>query len=160
MTETPFVPGDFIPPPGLVTPDAVLEPLGSEHNERDYAAWTSSMEHIHATPGFQDGDDDGPTPDGGRWPRPMTLEENLGDLVRHAADFAARRGFTYTVLDPSSHDVVGCLYIYPSRDGVHDATVESWVRASRADLDPVLWRTVSTWLAAAWPFTNPRYAAR
>jgi hypothetical protein len=25
------------------------------------------------------------------------LAENLGDLERHAADFAARSGFTYTV---------------------------------------------------------------
>ena len=27
-----------------------------------------------------------------------------------------RRGFTYTVLDPESRDVIGCLYIYPSKD--------------------------------------------
>jgi hypothetical protein len=30
----------------------VLEPLGPEHNEQDYDAWTSSMEHIAETPGF------------------------------------------------------------------------------------------------------------
>jgi hypothetical protein len=160
VTGAPFMPEDFVPPSGLVTPDVVLEPLGPEHNERDYAAWTSSMEHIHATPGFRDEDHDTPAPEGGRWPRPMTLEQNLGDLVRHAADFAARRGFTFTVLDPDSHDVIGCLYIYPERDGVHDAIVESWVRASRAELDPVLWLTVTAWLADAWPFTNPRYAPR
>jgi hypothetical protein len=160
MSLQPFVPEDFAPPRGLETPDVVLEPLGPEHNERDYAAWTSSMEHIRSTPGFRDEDEDAPAPAEDRWPRSMTLEENLGDLVRHATDFAARRGFTYTVLDPSSHDVIGCLYIYPSRDGVHDAAVESWVRASRAQLDAVLWRTVSTWLATAWPFTNPRYAPR
>lgn len=115
------------------------------------------MVHIHATPGFRDDDKPGAVD---TWPRPMTLEENLGDLVRHAADFAARRGFTYTVLDPGSHDVIGCLYIYPSRDGVHDALVESWVRVSRAELDLVLWRTVSSWLTTAWPFTNPQYALR
>jgi hypothetical protein len=157
MTEAPFLPEDFVPPKGLVTPDIVLEPLGPDHNERDYAAWTSSMAHIHATPGFRD--DETPGADD-TWPRPMTLEENLGDLVGHAADFAARRGFTYTVLDPGSHDVIGCLYIYPSRDGVYDAKVESWVRVSRAELDPVLWRTVSSWLTTAWPFTNPQYALR
>ncbi len=82
MTGAPFMPEDFVPPSGLVTPDVVLEPLGPEHNERDYAAWTSSMEHIHATPGFRDEDHDTPAPEGGRWPCPMTLEQNLGDLVR------------------------------------------------------------------------------
>jgi hypothetical protein len=154
MRDGPFVPDDFSPPAGLVTPDLVLEPLGPEHNERDYAAWTSSMEHILATPGMVEPGETDP------WPRPMTLEENLDDLVRHAADFEARRGFTYTVLDPESADVIGCLYIYPSEDDGSDAHVQSWVTASRAELDLVVWRTVSDWLVAVWPFQNPTYAAR
>ena len=84
-----FVPDDFEPPRSLVTPDFVLEPLGPQHNESDYAAWSSSIAHIRATPGFADGS----------WPHEMTLEENLGDLERHARDFESRTGFTYTVLD-------------------------------------------------------------
>jgi len=35
---------------------------------------------------------------------------NLGDLERHARDFAERRGFTYTVL--GAGEVIGCVYIY------------------------------------------------
>ena len=64
------------------------------------------------------------------------------------------------MLDPASNDVIGCLYIYPSKDDVHDARVKSWVAAKRADLDHVLWRAVSDWLAAAWPFRNPDYVGR
>ena len=152
MTK-PFVPDDFDPPAGLALPGMRLEPLGPQHNERDHRAWTSSMEHIHATPGFHvDGDD--------AWPRPMSLEENLSDLVGHAADFEARRGFTYSLLDPSSDDVIGCLYIYPAADDEHDARVKSWVRASRAELDAPLWRGVSEWLERDWPFANVLYDAR
>ena len=44
-----FVPRDFDVPPRLETPQFVLEPLGPEHNDEDYDAWTSSREHIHAT---------------------------------------------------------------------------------------------------------------
>ena len=44
----------------------------------------------------------------------MSLEENLADLERHARDFADRTGFTYSVLD--GDDVIGCVYVYPSRD--------------------------------------------
>jgi hypothetical protein len=73
-----FVPDDFDPPAGLVTPDFVLEPLGPQYNERDYAAWTSSIEHILATPGIVQPGDKHP------WPHPMAPEENLGDLIRHA----------------------------------------------------------------------------
>ena len=47
-----FVPTDFDPPTGFMAGDLHLEPLGPEHNERDYAAWTSSMDHIRRSPGF------------------------------------------------------------------------------------------------------------
>src|SRR3954451_10095010 len=40
-----FVPRDFDVPGRLESPQFVLEPLGAEHNEQDYEAWTSSMEH-------------------------------------------------------------------------------------------------------------------
>jgi RimJ/RimL family protein N-acetyltransferase len=143
-----FVPADFTVPAELVTDRFRLEPLGPEHNERDHEAWMSSIDHIRATPGFPDGS----------WPSAMSLERNLADLVRHAGDFAARRGFTYSVLD--GDEVIGCVYIYPSRDPAHDAEVLSWVRASRADLDEVLWEAVTKWLADAWPFESPAYASR
>jgi hypothetical protein len=42
-----------------------------------------------------------------------------------------RSGFTYIVLDETD-EVVGCVYIYPCGDGVHDAIVLSSVRESRA----------------------------
>jgi len=145
-----FVPPDFDVPQGLETPEFVLEPLGPQHNELDYDAWTSSMEHIRATPGYPDGS----------WPRAMTRDENRADLQRHADDFRARKGFTYTVLDPAGRDVIGCVYIYPGRDGDHDARVHSWVRASHTPLDVPLWRAVSEWLAADWPFRSVEYAPR
>jgi RimJ/RimL family protein N-acetyltransferase len=143
-----FVPEDFDPPRGLTTERFLLEPLGPEHNDRDYDAWSSSMDHIHATPGYEEG----------RWPRPMTLQENRADLERHARDFANRDGFTYTVLDPGGDAVIGCVYIYPHDDGDHDALVQSWVRASHAALDAPLRETVSSWLAERWPFKRVAYA--
>jgi hypothetical protein len=146
----PFVPDDFEPPLALDRPDFALRPLGPEHNDSDYAAWTSSMDHIRATPGFA----------GGSWPRPMTLEQNHGDLVRHAADFAERIGFTYTVLRSGTEIVIGCVYIYPSRTAADDVRVRSWVRAADAELDPVLYRAVAGWLAQSWPFERIDYAAR
>jgi hypothetical protein len=145
-----LVPTDFDVPLGLETSQFVLEPLGPEHNERDYAAWTSSMGHIAATPGFGDS----------TWPREMTLDENRADLQRHADDFRARKGFTYTVLHPSGRDVIGCVYIYPVPDGDEDASALSWVRESHAHLDTPLWRAVSEWLEADWPFASVRYASR
>jgi hypothetical protein len=156
-----FVPDDFVVPRELVAGGFRLEPLGPQHNEGDYRAWTSSIEHIRSTPGFQ----------GRSWPpAEMTLAENLGDLERHAGDFAARSGFTYTVLAEDGGEIVGCVYIYPATDGQQGndgegdaaggAEVRSWVRADRADLDVPLHDAVSAWLREGWPFATIAYAPR
>jgi hypothetical protein len=154
MSERPFVPTDFVVPLELAGPGFRLVPLGPQHNAADHAAWASSMEHIRATPGF-----------GGRpWPHDMPAERNLADLEQHAVDFAARTGFTYTVLspdDPDAAEVLGCVYIYPPEPGdPHDASIRSWVRADHAALDVALYAAVRDWLARAWPFGAVEYAAR
>ena len=147
MALNEFVPAEFEPPTSLVADHFRLEPLGPQHNEADHAAWTSSIEHIRATPGYLDGD----------WPplNGMPLEANLADLRRHAADFDARTGFTFTVLDPASDDVIGCVYLYPAASGDHDVSVRSWVRADRSRLDAPLAEAVTTWIAAEWPWQRP-----
>jgi hypothetical protein len=146
-----FVPDSFVVPTSLATAQFRLEPLGPSHNERDYATWTSSIDHIDATPGFADWD----------WPdESLTIDDNLADLVKHQQDFLARTGFTYTVLDASGDAVIGCVYLYPSRRPGSDVQVRSWVGKDYADLDEPLWRAVSAWLAADWPFKSPTYAAR
>jgi hypothetical protein len=153
-----FVPVDFAVPGGLAAEEFRLEPLGPEHNAADYAAWTASIGHIQATPGFA----------GTGWPHQMSLAENRRDLERHAQDFDERRGFTYTVLSTSTGEVIGCVYIYPPRGespggtsaGDQRAAVRSWVRADRAALDPVLYHTVRAWLERDWPFHSIEYAPR
>ncbi|MCP2181135.1 N-acetyltransferase [Prauserella alba] len=152
MTSAAFVPDDFEPPAPLVTDSFHLEPLGPQHNEADHAAWTSSIDHIRATPGYPDGD----------WPplEGMSLEANHDDLVRHAADFTNRVGFTYTVLEPAAGDVIGCVYLYPASAADYDVTVQSWVRADRAELDDRLADAVATWLAAEWPWHRVDHGGR
>lgn len=91
----------------------------------------------------------------------MPPAQNLADLEQHAADFAARTGFTYTVLPPEpagADEVLGCVYIYPSDAG--DASVRSWVRADHAAMEPVLYAAVREWLDRDWPFGSVDYAPR
>jgi hypothetical protein len=143
-----LVPDDFDVPAAFEGPGFRLEPLGPVHNERDHEAWMSSIEHIRATPGMA----------GGTWPTPMTIEQNLADLEGHAREFTDREAFAYSVLD--GDDVIGCLYIDPAEGEGHDAEVRSWVTASRAEMDPVVWQVVSEWLAKEWPFESFAYASR
>src|SRR5690242_9063222 len=78
MTHS-FIPDDCLVRLTLTGPGFRLEPPGPQHNDADYRAWMSSIEHIHATPGFSTG----------RWPPAdgMSLDENLRDLRSHAEDF-------------------------------------------------------------------------
>ena len=146
----PFVPEGFEPPRQLDVDGHRLEPLGPQHNESDDAAWTSSIDHILATPGYA----------GASWPHEMSIDDNRRDLLRHADDFFAREGFTYTVLAADGSTVVGCVYIYPSEEAGVDARVRSWVRAEDAWLDPVLYVAIRGWLRDAWPFAHVDYAPR
>lgn len=141
-------------PDGMRTDFFILEPLGPQHNEADYRAWSSSIDHIRSTPGFR-----AEYWGGDSWPRPMTLDENLADLVQHAEEFVAGEAFAYTVLDPTNGDVIGCVYIDP--DDVADARCRLWVSADRSDLDHELERAVRSWLAnPPWSCESVRFPGR
>ena len=155
-----FVPADFVVPRTLQGEGFVLEPLGPEHNDSDHAAWSGSIDHIHATPGFT-----AALWQGDEWPYPMSCEQNLADLQMHAREFAAREAFAYTVLDArrdgaSAAEVIGCVYIDPDTSGAADAMVRCWVRADLAHLDQSLADAVRHWLRTDWPFASVRFPGR
>ncbi|MGA8679408.1 MAG: GNAT family N-acetyltransferase [Acidimicrobiales bacterium] len=151
MSAARLVPDDFSVPQGVSTDRFRLEPLAQRHNVADHKAWTSSIDHIRSTPGFA----------GRTWPNvPLSVEENAVDIAEHEADFAARSGFTYTVLEAATGDVIGCVYLYPPRRQGFDVDARSWVRAESAALDQPLHDLVRQWLIDEWPFHAPDYAQR
>ena len=109
----------------------------------------SSIPHLQTTPGFEDR---GWPPDDG-----FSAEQNLADLVRHADEFDRRVAFAYSVLEPASDTVIGCVYIDPG-DRAGNASVRSWVRADVAELDGPLRTAVRVWLTESWPFGDVEYA--
>lgn len=148
---------DQLPPPPRDELIA-LEPLGPEHNSSDHVAWMSSIDHVLATPGFAV--DNGGT---GNWPTPMSLEQNLDDLQMHALEFAAGEAYAYTVLEVSSGEVVGCVYVDPDDQqpaGTACAQVRSWVRADRAEWDERLARLVNDWADGSGLFEAVRWPGR
>jgi hypothetical protein len=130
-----------------------LEILAPVHNERDYEAWMSSIEHIDATAGFAQ-----PDWGGDHWPTPRTLDQNLADLEQHLREFVTGEAFAYSVLD--GDDVIGCVYINPDGSRAADAMVRSWVRASRAERDLDLAVEIDQWLSEAWPLSSRRWPGR
>jgi hypothetical protein len=53
----------------------------------------------------------------------LTLEQNLIDLGWHQKEFQRRRSFAYTVVHPSESQVLGCVYINPTRKLGHRVAV-------------------------------------
>lgn len=131
-----------------------LEPLGPEHNHRDHVAWMSSIDHIRSTPGFAPGVWD----EGDPWPVPMTLADNLGDLVMHRREFDQRIAFAYSVL--SGDDVIGCVYIDPDETGASQAKVRCWVTAAYADHDHQLAEAIAAWIEREWSLGAVRFPGR
>ena len=143
-----IAPEDFVVPAGLSAGGLRLELLGPQHNAADHAAWTSSVDHIRATPGWS----------GRTWPTDtMTLAENLADLVSHQDRSARRIDFAYTVIEEATGQIVGCVYFKPAREGRCPVEALSWVRADRAELDRPLTEIVGSWLRTDWPFTRISY---
>src|SRR5829696_6135794 len=144
-----FYPADTPVPEGLRTAEFLLRPLRPADNALDYEAVMATQETLRL---------------GGDWPRPdFTPEENRADLAGHEADFSARPGFTYTVLEPDETRCLGCVYIYPrdrvlqslgaddaaiAAGGDHDAVAWFWVRPDGVarELDRRLLAALLPWL--------------
>ena len=151
----PFYPDDASVPTELRTDEFLLRPLRAADVALDYEAVMAPQEPLRQRTG-------------GRWPHPgFTLAENLVDLDGHEADFEARRGFTYTVLDPRQTRCLGCVYVYPlededededgdSVDRDHEAMVWFWIRPDGVadDLDRRLLAALMPWLHRDFAFTR------
>jgi len=160
----PFYPDDAPVPTELSTDEFILRPLRATDVALDYDAVMASKEMLRVRMG-------------GTWPRDdFTLDENLADLEEHEADFRAGTGFTYTVMNPSGTECLGCVYLYPLAEvlrhrGVGDPTATGirddepaatfWVRGDRVadDLDKRLLAALLPWLATEFAFDRVLYQA-
>lgn len=146
-----FIPEDFEIPQILETEKFRLRPLTVLDVDKDYEALMSSLDHLK---GFF-----GPN---STWPRDLTKEQDLKDLEEHQKEFQTRSSFTYTVVSLDESEVLGCVYIFPSRKEGFEADVFCWVRKSEFDkgMDPILFNTVKDWIKQKWPFEKVRYPGR
>ena len=151
MHTPPLVPDDFVVPERLETARMRLRPLTINDAVKDYEAVMESEERLRSL--FDPG---------GLWPSGLTLEQNLIDLGWHQKEFQRRSSFAYTVVSLDETQVLGCLYIDPTRRPDFDAEITLWVRQSRVaeGLDEHLFETVERWIAECWPFARPAYPGR
>lgn len=157
-----FYPRDVLVPEELRTEEFVLRPLRATDVERDYAALMDSKESLRMWSGSE-------------WPADgFTLAENLRDLEEHEQEHVEGTAFTYTVLDPTGSECLGCVYILPlaprfepevtlPHSGADPrARVAFWVRTPRlADgLEGRLLAELIEWFRREWRFTQVVFFTR
>jgi hypothetical protein len=147
---------NFHAPAELRTDAFLLRPIRAFDAELDYEAVMESKEYLR--PWEQSG-----------WPADdFTVEANREDVAKLERWHADGERFTYTVLNPTGTQCLGCVYILPTsaplfakkqiaaldgaRWSAYEATVYFWVRTSRlADgLDRRLLDALGPWLEDDW----------
>jgi hypothetical protein len=146
-----LVPNDFVVPEILETARMRLRPLTINDAVKDYDAVMTSEERLRSV-----------YDPGGEWPCGLTLEQDLIELGWHQTEFQLRTSFAYTVASLDESEIMGCVYLYPTRVPGYDAEITMWVRQSRVEegLDEHLFETVQAWVADCWPLQNPAYPGR
>ncbi len=153
MANTPFIPKDFKVPKQLETNRLRLRMLKITDVVKDYDAVMTSVDHFEETKPF------GPS---GKWPKGLTLEQNLIDLGWHHKEFQIRSSFAYTVMSLDESECLGCSYIEPSTTPDYEALVFLWVRQSQLNtgLEEHLYETIKTWVSEEWPFKKVAFPGR
>jgi len=162
---TSWYPEDIPVPDSLRTAEFLIRPLRATDVILDYDAVISSRAELWLR-------------SGGQWPREgFTLEENLADLKFHEQEHQERIAFTYTVMNVTETECLGCIYINPLRKmleraggsleqlagiGEHEAWVTFWVRQNHLvdQLDARLLQALMAWFKTEWSFTRVVFAAR
>jgi len=151
---------DFHAPVELRTDEFLLRPIRVSDAELDYEAVMESREFLR-------------TWEQSSWPEDdFTVDANREDLERAVRRHTDGESFTYTVMDPTEMQCLGCVYIFPTDarmfarkqvsaiDGGqwsrYEAAVYFWIRKSRLDdgLDRRLLDALRAWLQHEWPFEN------
>lgn len=153
-------------PAGLKTDEFFLRPIVAADAARDYAAVMETRIDLRVW-------------EQSSWPADdFTVDANRADLADLEQRHANRRAFTYTVLDPTGTDCLGCIYIFPTnatfltkatvtpatgdaRWADVDAVVYFWVRESRisSDLDVRLLAAVRSWMDEVWALERTVFVA-
>jgi hypothetical protein len=147
-------------PDGIVTNEFLIRPLLATDVELDYAAVMESKEILRKW-------------EQSSWPEDnFTLADNLKDLERHEREHIHRESFTFTVMNPTETECLGCIYIFPSTArwlsqaemtsigdadwANYEAVILFWIRQSRLTeaMDRKLLDVLRPWFEQAWTFNG------
>ncbi len=145
-----WLPESFVPPgPRELTTGHHFRPIRADDIELDYPAVMGSRVRLFEIFGAAWG-----------WPpADLTRQEDLDELVRHAAEMVTLESFNYAIFDRDETALLGCIYVDPPERVGADADISWWVVDSEVGgaLEAALPAQVRAWIAQSWPFTEPRF---
>lgn len=149
-----WLPDDFVHPVLVPLPggDHHLRPIREADTPLDYPAVMGSRERLWTIFGPAWG-----------WPADtMTYEADQADLLRHEKEIAAHQSFNYALFDAAETVLLGCVYIDPPERAGADGEISWWVvdELVGSKVEQALDALVPRWIAADWPFEQPRFLGR
>lgn len=149
-----WLPDDFVHPVLVPLPGSGhhLRPIREADTPLDYPAVMGSRERLWTIFGPAWG-----------WPAAtMTYEADQADLLRHEKEIAAHQSFNYALFDAAETALLGCVYIDPPERAGADGEISWWVVDELVDskVEQALDELVPQWIAADWPFEQPRFLGR
>ena len=150
------------PAHGFTANGFIVRPLTPSDVALDYDAVMSSREFLFHW------EQDPPYP-----PEDFSVEDNLKDLEKMYTAHRDGSRYTYTVMNATESEVLGCVYLLPNDDRMYltaevtshdgtelstvDATVSFWVRPSTWDdgFERVVLGAVLDWLHHDWSLKLP-----
>ena len=149
-----WLPDDFVHPVLVPLPGGGhhLRPIREADTPLDYPAVMGSRERLWSIFGPAWG-----------WPAAtMTYEADQADLLRHEKEIAAHQSFNYALFDAAETALLGCVYIDPPEKAGADGEISWWVvdELVGSEVEQALDALVPRWIAADWPFEQPRFIGR
>ncbi|MFE2249611.1 N-acetyltransferase [Streptomyces lavendulae] len=149
-----WLPDNFVHPLLVPLPGGGhhLRPIRETDTALDYPAVMGSRERLWTIFGPAWG-----------WPAAtMTYEGDQADLLRHEKEIAAHLSFNYALFDAAETALLGCVYIDPPERVGADGEISWWVVDELVDskVEQALDELVPRWIAADWPFEQPRFLGR
>jgi hypothetical protein len=155
-----FYPEDQEVPERLKSDVFILRPLRATDVKLDYQAVIASRAKLLKRTA-------------GRWPKEgFTIQENLSDLEYHEQQHQERNEFTFTIMNVSESECLGCIYIYPlakslkTSVGMNDiaslniSDYEAWLtfwvtpNAVEQQLDRQVVVNLRRWFSEEWVFSK------
>ena len=137
-----LVDASFVIPQRHTFGNVRLIKVDPEYAERDHQALMQAKAQIRQDLGTE-------------WPEDtLTLAENTASLIRDLQAFNQRTNFTYHLIERTTNQVIGCVYISQPGASQYQAALYYWLIPAyyNSSEHPAIRQGLQYWLKTAWPF--------